>query len=78
MADTIEIWEEEFRNKFEWRKSRQIDNLRELAEITNSNGVHPISSFTGISVKDRDNPLDAFEVFNNITFTRSHRVLCVW
>ena len=52
MEDTIEIWEEEYTNKFAWRKSRQIDNLRELAEITNSNGVHPISSFAGLFVND--------------------------
>ena len=61
MEDTIEIWEKEYSGIFERRKSRQIDNLRELAEITNSTGVHPISSFAGLSVKDYESPLDALK-----------------
>ena len=59
MNNVTDIYDKEYESKFEWRKSRQIYNLRELAEITQSNGVHPISSFPGLFIPSSDNPLDA-------------------
>ena len=44
-----------------WRKSRQIFNLKELAKITQSHGVNPISAFPSLFVPSSDNPLGALK-----------------
>jgi hypothetical protein len=59
MDNVTDTYEKEYQSKFEWRKSRQIYNLKELAEITQSNGVQPISSFPRLFIPSSDNPLDA-------------------
>jgi hypothetical protein len=61
MDDSIDIYEKEYEGKFEWRKSRQIFNLKELAEITQSHGVNPISAFPSLFVPSSDNPIGALK-----------------
>lgn len=59
MDEAADIYEKEYEGKFGWRKSRQMFNLRELAEITQSYGVNPISAFPSLFVPSSDNPLGA-------------------
>ena len=57
---TSRRYEEEFEGRFEWRKARQIENLRELSEMAQSGGGDSLEEFAGLkrSAAD-DDPKDA-------------------
>ncbi len=61
MDDTTDIYKKEYEGKFESRKTRHIFNLKELSIITQSHGVHPLSSFPGLFIPSSDNPLGALK-----------------
>ena len=61
MDNSIDNYEKEYESKFEWRKPRQIFNLRELAEITQSHGVNPVSAYPSLFVPNSDNPIGALK-----------------
>lgn len=78
MDDSIDFYEKEYEGKFEWRKSRQIFNLKELAEITLSHGVNPISTFPSLFVPSSDNPIGALKYSILMLSHEASRMLCAW
>jgi hypothetical protein len=53
-------YEQEFEERFEWRKPRQIENLKELSEIAQSGGADSLKEFPGLKRSpDNDGPKDA-------------------
>ncbi len=59
MANDLDPFEQEYENKFGWRKARQIYNLRDIANFTQLNGVHSIDSFPCLFTPNGDSPRDA-------------------
>ncbi len=52
--------EQEFEERFEWRKARQLENLKELSEIAQSGGAASLKEFPGLKRSpDNDSPKDA-------------------
>ncbi len=50
-------YEQEFEERFEWRKARQIENLKELSEIAQSGGGSSLKEFPGLKYShDNDSP----------------------
>lgn len=55
-------YEKEYAERFEWRKSRQIANLKELSEFAQSGGADAIAAFPGLHcVLASDDPKDALK-----------------
>ncbi len=53
-------FEKEYQERFEWRKNRQIENLKELSEIAQSGGAESLQVFSKIiGNRASDNPKDA-------------------
>jgi hypothetical protein len=53
-------YEQEYEQRFEWRKARQIANLKELSEIAQSGGGDAIKAFPKLwGYSDHDDPKDA-------------------
>jgi len=51
---------QEFEERFEWRKARQVENLKELSEIAQSGGGESLKEFPGLKRSpDSDGPEDA-------------------
>jgi hypothetical protein len=60
MADMAESYEQEYMNRFESRRTRQITNLKELSEVAHSGGGDSIKAFPGLrSSLASDDPKDA-------------------
>lgn len=54
---TATNYEQEYEGRFEWRKARQIDNLKELSEIAQSGGADAIKAFPNLlGVGNGDDP----------------------
>lgn len=47
-SETRRGYEQEFEERFAWRKARQIDNLKELSEIAQSGGAGALKEFPGL------------------------------
>ena len=45
---SLESFEQEFNGRFAWRKQRQIQNLKELAEFPNTSGASAMDDFPGL------------------------------
>ena len=51
---------QEFEERFEWRKARQIENLKELSEIAQSGGADSLKAFPGLKgSSENERPQDA-------------------
>jgi hypothetical protein len=58
--DTRTGYEQEFEERFEWRKHRLIENLKELSEIAQSGGADSLKEFPGLKLySHNDGPKDA-------------------
>ncbi|OLE53903.1 MAG: hypothetical protein AUG51_10590 [Acidobacteria bacterium 13_1_20CM_3_53_8] len=54
--------EQEFEERFEWRKARQIENLKELSEFAQSGGGASLKEFPGLKRSlDNDDSKDALQ-----------------
>lgn len=59
-TETNRSSEQEYEERFEWRKARQIKNLKELSEIAHSGGGDSLKEFPGLKRSpDTDSPKDA-------------------
>jgi hypothetical protein len=54
-----ENYEQEYDSRFAWRKTRQIGNLKELAEITNSDRADLLEVFPALFTPGSEDPKDA-------------------
>jgi hypothetical protein len=55
--ETAEHFEQEYEGRFEWRKARQIANLKELSEIAQSGGADAIKAFPSLwGLSNSDDP----------------------
>jgi hypothetical protein len=59
MPTETETYEREYESRFAWRKTRQVANLKQLAEITHSNGADPLKAFPVLFTPSSDDPKDA-------------------
>jgi hypothetical protein len=57
---TAKNYEQEYEQRFESRKARQVDNLKELSEIAQSGGAEAIKAFPSLwNFDNSDDPKDA-------------------
>jgi hypothetical protein len=56
---STDTYDQFYKSKFPWRESMQINNLKELAEITNADGVDPVKAFPVLFTPGSDDPKDA-------------------
>jgi hypothetical protein len=58
--ETSRGYEQEFEERFEWRKARQIENFKELSEFAQSGGGASLKELPGLKQSpDNDGPLEA-------------------
>jgi len=59
MDNPTNDYEKEYSERFGWRKEEYIDNIKELAKITQSYGLDPLKSFPCLFISYSKNQLDS-------------------
>lgn len=54
-------YEKEFFERFKWREKQYINNIKDLAEITQSTGLNPLESFPCLYAPNSSNKLDSLQ-----------------